>query len=768
MDLKKLSAAVLLLCAFSLSVSPVLADESFVITDIRVEGIQRTEAGTVFSYLPVKVGDTMTEDQGAVAIRALFSTGFFKDVSLKNEGDVLIVQVVERPTIGSVDIVGVKDFPKEQLRDNLKLVGLAEGRIFDKSALEKSEQELKRQYVARGKYGVSVKTVIKELERNRVAVSFNVVEGSVSKIAQINIVGNHDYSESELLDLIKLSTPTWGSFFTKNDQYSKQKLSADLETLRTFYMDSGYMEFAVSSTQVSISPDKKNIFITLNIVEGPKYTISDIKVAGSQSVLSHEELRKLIAIKAGDVFSRKAITAARDKITERYGDQGYAFANINAVPEVDKEKHQVGFTFMADPGQRVYIRRINIVGNTKTKDEIIRREFRQMESAWFATEKIKKSKQRVDKTGFFASVNVETKPVQDSKDQMDLNVSVEEKSTGNVSAGAGISNNEGLTFMGAITQTNLFGTGKSLSAQVNTSQVNRIYSVSYTNPYYTDDGVSRGFDVYQRRTNATQIAISQYTSATLGGGVRFAVPIADDQLIHYGLSAEQTSIGLTALSPARFTDYINTFGETTENMISTIGWSHDSRDSAIYTMEGSVQRAFTEVSLPVVAASQHYYKLTYQQQRYFPLTSDLTLLVNGEAGVAGSYDPSQPIPFFKNFYAGGVGSVRGYQPNSLGPRDVNNYSLGGDRRVVGNAEFLFPMPGFTKEKSVRLSVFLDAGTVYGPFGQNTDVEGLRYATGLAVTWMSPVGPLKFSYGLPIAAKETDKLQAFQFTLGTMF
>ena len=767
MDFKKIVATLLLLSSVTFF-APTWAAEPFVIKDIRVEGIQRTEAGTIFSYLPVKVGDTLTESDATSAIRALFATGFFKDVSLQNEAGVLIVQVVERPTIGSVEINGVKDFPKDQLRDNLKLVGLAEGRIFDKSALEKSEQELKRQYVARGKYGVSVKTVIKELERNRVAVSFNVVEGSVSKIRQINIVGNRDYSEAELLDLMKLSTPDWASWISKNDQYSKQKLSADLESLRTFYLDSGYMEFAVTSTQVSISPDKKNIYITLNIAEGPKYSVSDVKVAGSQSVLSHEELRQLITMKAGDVFSRKAVTSSRDKISERYGDQGYAFANVNAVPEVDKEKHQVAFTFMVDPGQRVYIRRININGNTKTRDEVIRREFRQMESGWFATEKIKKSKQRVDRTGYFSSVNVETKPVQDSKDQMDLNVTVEEKSTGNVSAGAGVSNNEGLTFMGSITQTNLFGTGKSLSAQVNTSQVNRVYSISYTNPFYTDDGVSRGFDFYQRKTNATQIAISQYTSNTLGGGVRFAVPIAEEQMIHYGMSAEQTTIGLTALSPQRFTDYINTFGETTQNVLATVGWSRDSRDSAIYTTEGSVQRAFSETSFPVSAVSQKYYKLTYQQQRYLPLTTDITLLLNGELGVAGSYDPSLPLPFFKNFYAGGVGSVRGYQPNSLGPRDINNYSLGGDRRVVANAELLFPMPGFAKEKSVRLSVFLDGGAVYGPFGQNPDVEGLRYSTGVAMTWMSPVGPLKFSYGTPIGSKPDDKLQAFQFTLGTMF
>lgn len=748
-----------------LYVASVWAVEPFVIKDIRVEGIQRTEAGTVFSYLPVKVGDTLNDDKATAAIHALFSTGFFKDVNLKAEQDVLIVSVRERPSIAEIEIEGVTDFPKDQLRDNLKHVGLAEGRIFDKSALEKSEQELKRQYVARGKYSVSVKTTITELERNRVAVNFRVLEGEVAKIRQINIVGNKVYSEEELLDMIKLSTPTTFSWMTKNDQYSKPKLSADLETLRTFYLDSGYMEFTIDSTQVSISPDKKDIFITLNITEGPKYTISSVQVAGPQSVFSHEQIRKMVSLEPGDVFSRKAITASTQKITEQFGDEGYAFANVNAVPEIDKEKHQVGFTFMTDPFQRVYIRRVNILGNTKTKDEVIRREFRQMESGWFATEKIKKSKQRIDRLGFFGPTNIETVAVPGTKDQMDLNVSVEEKSTGTLSVGAGISSTEGVTFMGSVSQSNVFGTGNSLSTQINTSEFNRIYSVSYTNPYYTDEGVSRGFDIYNRKTNSTQASVSQYTSESLGGGVRFAVPLNEDQMIHYGLAAEDTTIGLTSLSPQRFSDYIDLYGARTINYLGSIGWSRDNRDSALYPTEGTMQRASTEVSLP--ASSQHYFKLTYQHQWFLPVNRDITFMMNGEAGVAGGYD-GQSLPFFKNFYAGGVGSVRGYDSYSLGPRDVNGYALGGDRRVVGNAELLFPMPGFEKEKSVRLSLFVDGGAVYGEETQSLASMGMRYSTGGALTWFSPVGPIRLSYGIPIGVQEQDKLQRFQFTLGTLF
>lgn len=739
--------------------------EPFVIKDIRVEGVQRTEPGTVFSYLPVKVGDTLDDERAAASLHALFATGFFRDVELKAEQGVLVVIVKERPTVASIEIEGVKDFPKQQLIDNLKYVGLAEGRIFDKSALEKSENELKRQYIARGKYAVVVKTTVNDLERNRVAVSFNVEEGSASKIRRINIVGNHAYSEEDLLDIMQLTTPGWFTWFSKNDQYSKQKLSADMEGLRTFYMNSGYMDFMIESTQVSISPDKKDIFITLNISEGPKYTVSAVKVAGTQAVLSHDEIRKLIGIQPGDVFSRDALTESTRKIGERLGEDGYAFANVNAAPEVDKEKHQVAFTFVVDPLQRAYIRRINISGNDKTRDEVIRREFRQMESGWFSTSKIKKSKQRIDKLDYFSEVNLDTSPVQGTSDQMDVNVKVAEKSTGSFQIGAGYSSLEKLTLMGGVTQSNVFGTGNYLSTQINTSKLNQVYSVSYTNPYYTDEGVSRGFDVYKRRTNATTIAISQYTSETYGAGVRFGVPINDDETFHFGTSLEQTTIGLTALSPQRYINYINMFGYTVDNLLGTIGWSRDTRDSAIFTTAGTVQRSFVEFSLPV--SDQRYYKWTYQHQLYYPLSPKVTLMLNGDVGYASGYDGA-PLPFFKNFYAGGVGSVRGFDPNSLGPRDSNNYALGGNKRAVGNIELLFPMPGVEKEKSVRMSAFLDGGEIIGAGGQVPGSEGMRYSTGLAVTWFSPAGPLKLSWARPLNKQPQDRIQNLQFTLGTMF
>ncbi len=758
MKLKNLVGLIPLLYAAS-----AVAIEPFVVKDIRVEGIQRTEAGTVFSYLPVKVGDKLDDEHAAAAIRALFATGFFKDVRLEMQQGVLIVLVHERPSIASIEINGVKDIPKDTLQDNLKSVGLADGRIFDKSALDKAEQELKRQYVARGKYGVKVNTTVTELERNRVAIIFNVVEGETAKIRQINIIGNQAFSEKKLKGLMQLGTPNWISWFTKNDQYSKQKLSADLEILRSLYLDAGYLEFAIDSTQVSITPDKENIHITINLSEGAKYTVSDVKVSGPESILPHVETRKLIKVQTGDVFSRKELTESSKKIGDRLGEDGYAFANVNAVPDVDKEKHLVGFTFVVDPGSRAYVRHIDITGNTKTRDVVIRREFRQMEGAWYSASKIKTSKQKVDRLDFFSEVNIETIPVPGSADQVDVSLAVKEKSTGDFSIGAGISSNVGLVFTGSVTQRNLFGTGNVLSTQVNTGKINRVYSVSYTNPYYTDNGMSRGFDVYKRDVNSTFTAVSPYLSSTIGGGVRFGVPISDFESTSYGISAEKTELTLTDASSIQMKDYVKIFGPSTSNLIGSVGWNQDSRDSAIYTTAGTVQRAFVEVALPI--SNQQFFKLTYQHQWFYPISQNVALMLNGEAGGAEGYG-GKPVPFFKNFYAGGPGSVRGFKPFSIGPKDINNSSLGGTRRIVGNAELLFPMPGMNKDRSVRLSAFVDVGAVFG-LGL-TGSDSLRYSTGVAVTWVSPMGPLKVSLGVPLNKQPGDNLQMFQFTLGSLF
>jgi outer membrane protein insertion porin family len=765
MKLKYLAALLSGLYATSAS-----ALEPFVVKDIRVEGIQRTEAGTVFSYLPVKVGETMDDDKAAAAIKALYATGFFKDVRLEVESGVLVVTLLERPAIAEIDIVGTKEFTKEQLKDGLKQTGLAESRIFDKSLLDKAEQELKRQYYSRGKYAVSVTTTVTPLERNRVALNFNVVEGEVAKIRQINIVGNQDFKEKELLDLFTLTTPGWMTWFSKNDQYSKQKLAADLETLRSFYLNRGYLEFSIDSTQVSISPDKTDIYITVNLAEGAKYTVSDVKLAGDMLV-PEDELRKLVKVQPGETFSREQLTESTKKIGDRLGNDGYAFANVNAVPELDKEKHQAAFTFLIDPGRRVYVRRINMSGNAKTRDEVLRREMRQMEGGWYSGEKINRSRERLDRLGYFSDVNIETPAVPGTTDQVDVDVSVTEKPTGSIMLGAGFSSSDGFIVSGSVSQNNVFGTGNQLAVQVNSGKVNKVYSLSYTNPYYTVDGVSLGYDLYQRNVDPSSLStIGNYESSTVGAGVRLGVPINEIDGVNLGLSYEKTNLTLFDTSPQRYKDYVADFGTSNRTVRGDLGWARDTRDSIAYPTKGRLQRVYGEVGLPV--GDMKYAKLSYQHQYFYPLSRDFTLMLNGEVGAGGGYG-GKPLPFFKNFYAGGNTSVRGYDAGTLGPKDVDGLALGGTRRVVGNAEVLFPFPGLHNDKSVRLSLFLDGGAAWGP----GDIEGrydklrasdLRYSAGLAVSWYSPIGPLKFSFGKPLNAQAGDKEQRFQFILGSVF
>ncbi|TCV90184.1 outer membrane protein assembly factor BamA [Sulfurirhabdus autotrophica] len=739
------------------------AIQPFVVKDIRVEGIQRTEAGTVFSYLPVKVGETMDDEKASAAIKALFSTGFFKDVRLEYDKDVLIVMVQERPAISKIEITGTKEFPKEQLKDGLKQVGLAESRIFDKALLDKAEQELKRQYYSRGKYAATVTTTVTPLERNRVAIDFTVNEGEIAKIHQINIVGNQAFKEKELLDLFVLTTPGWLTWYSKNDQYSKQKLSADLETLRSFYLNQGYLEFNIDSTQVSISPDKKDIYLTVNITEGEKYTVSDVKLAGDLLV-PEEELKKLIKLKAGDVFSREKLTESSKLIGDRLGNDGYAFANVNAVPELDKVNHKVAFTFFLDPGRRVYVHELNITGNTKTSDEVIRREMRQLEGGWYSAEKINRSRERLNRLGYFSDVNVETPAVTGTTDQVDVNFNVTEKPTGSIMAGLGFSSTDGVVLSGSVSQSNVFGSGNYLAVQVNSSKINKVYSLSFTNPYYTPDGVSLGYDVYQRNVDATTSSVSPYTSKTLGGGMRLGIPLNELDTVNFGLSYERTKLGVLDTSPIQYINFVNEFGSTNTTLRGDVGWARDTRDSLIYPTQGTLQRVYGELGLP--GGTLKYYKLNYQHQWFYPLSRDYTLMLNGEAGMGNGYG-GKTLPFFKNFYAGGNTSVRGYDSGTLGPKDINGNSLGGNRRIVGNAEVFFPFPGLNKDKSVRLSAFMDAGAAYGQ-DEKLSFGNMRYSAGVGLSWQSPIGPLKFSLAKAFKAQENDKIQKFQFVLGTAF
>jgi len=773
-----IAVAALALCNQAFAVEP------FVVKDIRVEGIQRTEAGTVFSYLPVRVGDTFTDEKGTAAIKALYATGFFKDVRVEAEGDVLVIQVEERPAIASVDFTGIKEFDKEQLTKALKEIGVAESRIFDKSQVDRAEQELKRQYLSRGLYGAKVTTTITPVERNRVAVSFAVDEGDVSRIKQINIVGNKAFSDGNLRDQLKLTTPGWFTWYTKADQYSKQKLAGDIESLRSYYLDRGYLEMQIESTQVSITPDKKDIYITININEGEKYTVSDIKLDGEMFGMQ-DDLAALVQLKKGDVYSGTKLTDSTKKISERLGNFGYAFSNVNANPNVDREKKEVAFTIMVDPGKRVYVRHINIAGNTKTRDEVIRREFRQFEDSWYDGEKIKLSRDRVDRLGYFKEVTIETPEVPNSTDQIDVNMKVEEKPTGNIMIGAGFSQTDKLSLTGSISQENAFGSGNTVGIEVNTSSRYRTIAVSQTNPYFTDDGISRTYEVFLRTIRPSAYTTGDYRVKTIGGSVKFGVPFSELDRVFFGVGIENTKVDTDSSSPSLYRQYVRDFGSgtgakgcdvvndgtcgigtaTTTSFPLTVAWQRDSRDSALVPTKGVYQRANLEVS---GIGTLQYYRATYQHQYFQPFWSNAaTLAWNGEVDYGKGFG-GKPYPIFKNYYAGGIGTVRGYEASSLGNlKDQYGDSMGGASRLVANVELQFPFPGSGQDRSLRWFTFVDGGNVFAD-GERIKINDLRYSTGFGISWISPIGPLKLSYGKPLNAKTGDKAQNFQFQLGTGF
>jgi outer membrane protein insertion porin family len=747
---------------------PIVVDtkeETFIVEDIRVEGIQRTEAGTVFSYLPIKVGDNLTKKKAADAIKALYSTGFFKDVRLESENGVLLVIVQERPAIAEISIVGVNEFEPDKLKTGLRQSGLAVSRIFDRSLLERAEQTMKQQYISKGRYDVKVTTTVTPLERNRVGLNFSIDEGEVAKIRKINIIGNKSFRERELVGLFSLRTPGLLTWITNEDQYSKQKLSADLETLRSHYLDRGYLEFSIDSTQVSVTPDMQDIYITTNIIEGPQYKISEIKLAGDMPV-PKEELRELVVIGAGDVFSRKKLTESIKLITDRLGDDGYGFANVNASPEQDKEKREVAFTFYIDPGRRVYVRRISISGNNRTRDEVIRREMRQLEGAWYSTSNINRSKVRIDQLKYFGAVNVETPAVSDATDKIDVDISVKEKPTGNIMFGLGFSQQEGLILSGNISQNNIFGTGKFIALKANTGAVRKVFSLSYTDPYFTVDGITAGVDLYRRSLDTNNLnAVSNIKSTTTGAGVRFGFPVNETDSVFVGLGGELADIELSVFSPSRNKDFVRDFGNPTTNFPLTIRWQRNATNSSIWPTEGIMHRVFAEVSLPI--GDLQYYKLNYEAKYYHPISRNFTLALNTKLGYGDGYD-GRDLPFFKNFFAGGNRSVRGYRISSLGPRDNTNRALGGNKLVVGSVEILFPMPGLTNDRSIRLGTFIDAGTVFGPNGLFPESEGFRYSAGMSVSWISPMGPLKVSLAKALNEKEGDRTQPFQFVFGQQF
>ena len=739
------------------------AVDPFTVRDIRVEGLQRIEPGTVFASLPFRIGETYNDDKGSNAIRALFGLGLFKDVRLEVNGDVLIVIVEERPTVSDVSFVGIKEFDKEALKKALREIGLSEGQAFDKALADKAEQELKRQYINRSMYSAEIVTTVTPIERNRVNLSFNVVEGDTAKIKEIRIVGNKAFSESTLRGLFDLDTGGWMSWYTKSDRYSRAKLNADIESMRSYYLTRGYLEFKIDSTQVAISPDKQDVSITLNLSEGERFVVSGITLEGN-FLNRDDEFKSLVTIKPGQAYNADSVAQTTKAITDYFGTFGFAFAKVEVVPEIDRANNQVAFVIQAEPARRAYVRRISIGGNTRTRDEVVRREFRQFESSWYDGDKIKLSRDRTDRLGFFTDVNVDTQEVPGTADQVDLAVTVVEKPTGNLQLGAGFSSADKFSLSFGVKQENIFGTGNYLGLEVNTSKANRSLVLSTVDPYFTADGISRAIDLYLRTSRPLDGQGGDYGLRTSGASVRFGVPFNEIDTVYFGAGVERLTIkrGANPL-PTTYKDYSDLFGLTTTSLPLTVGWVRDSRDSAIVPTTGRYQRVYGEWG---IAGNAKYLKATLQRQEYIPLNKQFTIALNAEFGW-GKGLGGKPFSVFKNTSSGGLGSVRGFEQGSLGPRDATGLALGGPKKLTFNAELIAPFPGTGNDRTLRTYAFFDMGNVFGE-NQKYSIKELRSSYGIGISWLSPVGPLRFALANPLRKKEGDKIERFQFQIGTSF
>jgi outer membrane protein insertion porin family len=749
-----------------LAPSAFAATGGFVIDDIQIDGLKRIEPGSVFAYLPIKRGDVFSDDKASAVISALYATGFFDDVQVETRGHVVIVRVQERAGVSSIDFAGIHEFDKDNLTKALHAVGLSPGSTYDKALVSKAEQELKRQYLTRGYYAAEVTTTVTPVDRNRVSILFAVTEGPSAKIRQINFMGNSVVSTRTLLDEMQLSTPDWFSWYTKNDLYAKDKLSGDLEHVRSYYLDRGYLEFNIDSTQVSISPDKKDMYLTVYLHEGQPYTVSSIKLGGN--LLDREaELQRLVTIKSGDRFSAAKLQATTQAVVDKLGEYGYAFAQVNAQPTIDQVHHTVAVTLQVDPGRRVYVRRVNVEGNIRTRDEVIRREMRQIESSWFDSRRLKLSKERIDRLGYFTNVEVTTVPVADVNDEVDVDVKVEEKPTGAITLGAGYDSSDKVVLSAGVSQDNVFGSGTTLALNVNTASTYRTLSVTQTDPYFTIDGIKRITDAYYKTTYPLyNFSDTSFRIVAVGADMKFGIPFSESDTVYFGLGFEQDRFNTDSSTPQSYLDYVAEFGRVVNNVPVTVGWSHDARDSALIPSKGYFLQANGELGTP--AGNTQYYKTDVQAQYYYTPARGFILGLNFQAGYGhGIHGDAYPI--FKNYYGGGIGSVRGYESGGLGPRDVTTGDpIGGSKMVVGNIEMTVPLPGTGYDRTLRVFTFVDGGNVWGDEGSSVGANGLRYSYGAGLEWISPIGPLKLDIGLPIVRHAGDQYEKFQFQIGTSF
>ena len=766
--------------------------ESFTISDIRVNGLQRVSAGSLFGALPLNVGESADDRTLTEATRELFKTGFFQDIQLGRDGNVLVITVVERPSISSIEIEGNKAISSDDLLKGLNQSGLAEGEIFQRATLEGVRNELQRQYVAQGRYSAEIDAEVIPQPRNRVALKININEGSVAAIQHINVVGNKVFSDEDLQDLFELKTTNWLSFFRNDDKYAREKLSGDLERLRSYYLDRGYINMDITSTQVSITPDKKHVYITVNIDEGEKYTVRDVKLSGDLKV-PEEEVRALLLVKEGQVFSRKVMTSTSELITRRLGNEGYTFANVNGVPEPHNDDNSVSITFVVDPGKRAYVNRINFRGNTKTEDEVLRREMRQMEGGWASTYLIDQSKTRLERLGFFKEVNVETPQVPGTDDQVDVNYSVEEQASGSITASVGFAQNAGLILGGSITQNNFLGSGNRVSLGLTRSEYQSRYNFSFTDPYWTEDGVSLGYNAFYRTTDYDEldVDVSSYSVDSLGAGINIGYPISETARLTYGLTVQQDEINTGRYTVDEIFDFTRQEGEKYVNFKASVGWSESTLNRGVLANRGHSQSLVFETTVP--GSDLSFYKLDYRGQVFKPLTDTYTMRFHTQLGYGGAFGSTDKLPFYENYYAGGFNSVRGFEDSSLGPRstpstgsnpgtladpDQDPLPFGGNVLIQGGAELLFPLPFVKDQRSLRTALFWDVGNVFDTDcsagqkrrGDSCDIDfgNLASSVGVGVTWITALGPLSFSLAMPVKKPDDADTQVFQFSLGQTF
>lgn len=764
--MKLQSLAILIFCIiFGYSYAD---NTDFIIKQIRIEGLQRIEMGTVLNYLPVKVGDTLTQDKTDDIIHRLFNTGFFQDVRIEEQNATLIIDLEEHPVISKLSIVGTHEFDKDELMKALKTNGLADGLIFDQSILDNAVLSIKNEYYNRGLYSVIITPTVTQLERNRVNITLDISEGVFAKIAAISFTGNKVFTSNKLQKQMYLSIGNWMSWWYKDNQYSSDKFAGDIEKIRAFYLNQGYIDFRINSIQVQLTPDKKSVYITSNIYEGEQYRYRSIKLAGDYRDIPPEKLQKLITLKPKTIINQEALNKNIEAIKNAMGEYGYAFANVNPVPDVDTKDHTVAYTLFIDPGKKIYVRNINITGNDKTRDVVIRRELRQSEAALYNSKYIKRSKDRLDVMGYFKSADITTAPVSGINDQVDVNVKVEENNTGNINFGVGFAQGQGVILNGGITQSNLFGSGKSVSLNASTSQLNQSVSLSFTDPYYLANGTSLGYDTYITSYTPNNLGISPYSTQTIGGRIRTSIPVSEFDRINVSLGFENNQISINnATAPLRFVQFTNQYGNSVNAVPLTLSWARNTTDSSLWPTKGATYSQTITATSPEIGAQ--YYKFDSLDSWYFPITDNFTWKTNGEIGFVNSYGQNSQVPFYQNFIEGGPNSIRGYYIGSIGPKDTDGSSIGGTRWAFLSNNLLFPLPGIKDDRSVRMSLFYDIGTLFGgtPFDL-TPEQMIRASYGLGLLWISPLGPIQISYAIPMFNTPTDNIQSFQFTLGHNF